>query len=78
MSDNIENYFFNNRNQENKKLYFKEWLPNVYLPNIKVLGKNNINIAEIKYHQDLQEAIDACNGNHLKSKKKINNSFIKI
>ena len=71
MSNTIENYFFHNRNQANKTLYFKEWLPNVYLPNVKVLGKNNIKIAETKYRQDLQEAIDECNGNHFKSKKKL-------
>ncbi|CAG8791651.1 20976_t:CDS:2 [Cetraspora pellucida] len=52
-----ENYFYLNRNQRSNVLYFKEWLPNVYLLKVKTLRRNNVNIAESQYRQELEEAI---------------------
>nr|CAG8636107.1 14559_t:CDS:2 [Entrophospora candida] len=50
MSDNIENYFYHNR-KAYRELYFREWLPNVYLPSVKVLRKVKLNIAETQYRR---------------------------
>ncbi len=66
-----ENYFYLNRNQPNHVLYFKEWLPNVYLPSVKTLRRNNVNIAETQYRQRLQEAIATCGNTHSSSKQKL-------
>ncbi|CAG8569673.1 2473_t:CDS:2 [Dentiscutata heterogama] len=66
-----ENYFYLNRNQPSNVLYFKEWLPNVYLPNVKTLKRNNVNIAESQYRQELEEAITMCGTNNSKNKRKL-------
>ena len=66
-----ENFFYLNRNQPKHVLYFKEWLPNVYLPGVKILRRNNISVAESRYRQELQDAITACSETHPNSKQKL-------
>ncbi|CAG8661526.1 9857_t:CDS:10, partial [Gigaspora margarita] len=46
-------------------------LPNVYLPNVKTLRRNNVNIAESQYCQELEEAITTCGTNNSKNKRKL-------
>nr|CAG8644463.1 6625_t:CDS:2 [Entrophospora candida] len=55
-----ENYFYLNRNQPNRVLYFKEWLPSIYLPSVKILRRNNVNVAETQYRQEIRDAITTC------------------
>ncbi|RHZ77701.1 hypothetical protein Glove_174g153 [Diversispora epigaea] len=45
MFDNTKNYFYCNP---------------IYLPSVRILRKNNVNIVETQYHQELQEAIATC------------------
>ena len=66
-----ENYFYLNHNQPSNRLYFKEWVPNIYLPNVKTLRRNNINIAESQCCQELEEAITTCGTNNSKNKQKL-------
>ena len=66
-----ENFFYLNRNQPNHVSYFKEWLPNVYLPSVKFLRRNNVNVAESQYRQELQDAITTCGETHINSKRKL-------
>ncbi|CAG8837337.1 10086_t:CDS:1, partial [Gigaspora margarita] len=67
----FKNFFYFNRNQPSNVLYFKEWLPNVYLPNVKTLRRNNVNIAESQYRQELEEAITTYGTNNSKNKRKL-------
>ncbi|CAJ0750204.1 13816_t:CDS:2 [Entrophospora sp. SA101] len=76
MSDNIENYFYRNRHQPNQDLYFKEWLPSVYLPSIEVLRKANFNIAETQYCREFEEGIKLCNRNSSRNKRKLKDIFL--
>nr|CAG8537642.1 2618_t:CDS:2 [Entrophospora candida] len=62
MSDNIENYFYRNCHQPNQDLYFKEWLPSVYLPSVEVLRKANLNTAESQYRQELERIAEKQHG----------------
>ncbi|CAH1765719.1 4753_t:CDS:2 [Entrophospora sp. SA101] len=66
-----ENYFYLNRNQPNRVLYFKEWLPSIYLPSVKILRRNNVNVAETQYRQEIQDAITTCGEVHSNSKQKL-------
>ncbi len=66
-----ENYFYLNRNQPNRVLYFKEWLPNIYLPGVKILRRNNVNVAESQYRREVQGAIITCGEVHSNSKRKL-------
>ncbi|CAG8686311.1 10245_t:CDS:2, partial [Ambispora gerdemannii] len=47
------------------------WLPAVYLPSVRVLGRNNVNLAESQYRRELQEAIATCEINCSQSKQKL-------
>jgi hypothetical protein len=64
MSSNEENYFYQNRKEDKHNLYFKNWVPNVFLPNVKTISKSYFNSAEAQYRKELNEAIDICSGKH--------------
>ncbi|CAG8750597.1 14588_t:CDS:2, partial [Funneliformis caledonium] len=53
-----------------KKMIVKK-LPNIYLLSVKILRRNNVNMAESQYRQELQDAITICGEIHLNSKKKL-------
>ncbi|CAG8733893.1 10973_t:CDS:2 [Racocetra persica] len=46
-------------------------MPNVYLLKVKTLRRNDINIAESQYRQELEEAITTCKTNNSKNKLKL-------
>ncbi|CAG8496676.1 9705_t:CDS:2 [Dentiscutata heterogama] len=78
MSDNTENYFYRNRNHQTQELYFREWLPNVYLPSVKVLRKANLNVAEAQYHHELEKGIEFCNRSSLRNKRKLEDILLQF
>ena len=67
----FEIYFYLNRNQPNRVLYFKAWLPSIYLPSVKILRRNNVNVAESQYRREVQDAITTCGEVHPNSKRKL-------
>ncbi|CAG8530490.1 6073_t:CDS:10 [Funneliformis mosseae] len=40
-----------------EKCVMKEWFPNIYLPSVKILRRNNVNTIESQYYQEFQNAI---------------------